>query len=508
MKIILCAFWLATTSPLFSQNLDVLHYTYKVELNDSNNVIRCSALVKFKSASSKVTLDLADNMKVSAVWDESNNKKYSYQHSANKLSINRGSTDSAETTIGINYAGIPKDGLIISRNKFGQRTFFTDHWPNRAHYWLASHDHPSDKASVDFIINAPVHYQVVSNGILVEETNTDSKYKLTHWRETVELPTKVMCIGVSEFAVNYSGEVNNIPVYSWVFPGNKIKGFSDYSVATEILPFFIKNIGPYAYKKLANVQSKTIFGGMENASAIFYFENSVTGTGKTAELVAHEIAHQWFGNMVTEADWPHIWLSEGFATYFEMLFMENKYGKDTLVHELKANRRKVIDFYKKVQSPVVDTATKDYMTLLNANSYEKGGWVLHMLRREIGDSVFWKGIRKYYAEYAGKNAVTEDFRKIMEDISGKDLKQFFYQWLYVAGHPVLKMNQRYDNNKKQLRVTIVQQQPVLFEFPLTIGVNGINKNTRVKDRETTVVIDMKSPPSSIILDPGCDLLFE
>lgn len=96
----------------------------------------------------------------------------------------------------------------------------------------------------------------------------------------------------------------------------------------------------------------------------------------------------------------------------------------------------------------------------------------------------------------------------MEDISGKDLKQFFYQWLYVAGHPVLKMNQRYDNNKKQLRVTIVQQQPVLFEFPLTIGVNGINKNTRVKDRETTVVIDMKSPPSSIILDPGCDLLFE
>jgi aminopeptidase N len=512
MKIILCVFLFALGKPLFSQNLNVLQYTYNIELNDSTDVIRCSALVKLKSDNKRIALDLVDNMKTSTVWDTRDNKRLKYKHSGNVLTIERVSADTAETIIGINYSGTPKDGLIISRNKFGQRTFFTDHWPNRAHQWLVCHDHPSDKAAVDFIVKAPSRYQVISNGIQIEETNIDSRNKLTYWRETVELPTKVMCVGVSEFAVGYAGSVNDIPVYSWVFPGNRVKGFADYQIATEVLQFFIKNIAPYPYQKLANVQSKTMFGGMENASAIFYFENSVTGTGKTTELIAHEIAHQWFGNMVTEADWPHVWLSEGFATYLEILYMESKYGIDTAKEELRFNRQKVIEFHKKVKSPVVDTTTKDYMTLLNANSYEKGGWVLHMLRRQLGDSVFWKGLRKYYTMYAGKNAVTEDFRKVMEDVSGKDLKNFFQQWLYNAGHPVLKVNRQYDDDKNVLHLTVVQQQPDVFEVPLKIQVNcngsSIVKQVIIKDKQTSVEIPMRSKPSSVVLDPDCDLLFE
>ena len=512
MKIILCALLLIIGSPLFSQQLDVLHYTYNVELNDSSDVVRCSALVKIKNASS-VKLDLADNMKVSAVWNERNKKKLSYTHSGGVISIPGTVADSNGIIIGISYSGVPKDGLIISKNKFGQRTFFTDHWPNRAHYWLVCHDHPSDKAAVDFIVKAPARYQVISNGIQVEETNLDSKNKLTHWKELVELPTKVMCLGVSEFAVNYAGSVGNVPVYSWVFPRDKIKGFADYGIATEVLAYFIKNIGPYPYSKLANVQSKTMFGGMENASAIFYFENSITGTGKTVELIAHEIAHQWFGNMVTEADWPHVWLSEGFATYLEILYLEHRYGRDTLVNVLQANREKVIDFYKKVKSPIVDTTIKgNYMQLLNTNSYEKAGWVLHMLHRQVGDFVFWKGLRKYYSVYAGKNAVTEDFQKIMEEVSGMDLNTFFRQWLYTPGHPVLKVSQKYDGNKKMLHLTILQNQPRVFEFPLVVRIGGdkgpIDKTILIKEKSTSVSFAVQSAPASVVLDPDCDLLFE
>src|SRR6266700_2106852 len=179
-----------------------------------------------------------------------------------------------------------------------------------------------------------------------------------------------MVIGAAGFAVQYSGTINGTPVYSWVYPENKEKGFYDYAQAVDILPFYIKHVGPYAYEKLANVQSKTIFGGMENAGAIFYSENTVTGTRVSESLLAHEIAHQWFGDMATETDWSHLWLSEGFATYMTILYFEKKYEK-----------------------PVVDSSVTNYMELLNANSYQKGGWILHMLRMEAGDSAFWKGIR-------------------------------------------------------------------------------------------------------------------
>ena len=264
-------------------------------------------------------------------------------------------------------------------------------------------DHPSDKASVDFIVTAPDHYQVVSNGLQTEETNLPNHFKITHYTETVPLATKVMVIGVADFAVNLSGNVDCIPVYSWVYPENKDKGFYDYALADNILPFFIKNVGPYAYKKLANVQSKTRFGGMENASAIFYFENSVVGDRKVEALLTHEIAHQWFGNSATEKNWQHIWLSEGFATYMTHLYLENKYGLDTLLKRMKTDRNDVIEFSKKKNTPVVDTTiTKNFMELLNTNSYQKGGWILHMLRRKLGDEIFWKGIKKYYADYAGR----------------------------------------------------------------------------------------------------------
>ena len=134
-----------------------------------------------------------------------------------------------------------------------------------------------------------------------------------------------MVIGVADFAVNLSGTINEcIPVYSWVYPEDRDKGFYDYAQAAEILPWFIKNVGPYAYKKLANVQSKTRFGGLENANTIFYSEHSVNGNRQSESLMVHEIAHQWFGNYATEKSFAHLWLSEGFATYMTILYMENK----------------------------------------------------------------------------------------------------------------------------------------------------------------------------------------
>jgi aminopeptidase N len=432
--IFLALFSFSFQHAIFSQaNIDVLHYKFNLELNDVNDTIYGLAeiKVKFLKPGTEVLFDLTTvkpsgkGMKVGRVQSLDSSSAITYRltglnEDAQKIAtgINVGnrvrglmideekiriilskqmSTNDTAIFL-IPYKGIPADGLIISKTKFGRRSFFADNWPNRGHNWIPCHDDPADKATTEFIVTAPEHYQVVANGVQIEETSIGNGLKLTHWKEETPIPPKVMVIGVADFAVHLAGVVNgNIPVYSWVYPENKDKGFYDYAIAKDILPFFINNVGPYGYKKLANVQSKTRFGGLENANTIFYSEGSVSGTRRSEGTIAHEIAHQWFGNMATEKTFGHLWLSEGFATYFTILYFESKYGKDTAIKMLKEDRDQVIKYSTESNRPVVDTNETDYMNLLNANSYQKGGWILHMLRKELGDSVFWRSIRKYYA---------------------------------------------------------------------------------------------------------------
>ncbi len=500
--------------------IDVSAYSFSIELNDDNNTIKGLARINFiaKENLTSISFDLSmpnkdrKGMIVSnAGFNAPNFSKPTFKQVADKLiiecqqPIKKGDTGS----ISISYEGIPSDGLIISKNKYGHRSFFADNWPNRGHNWLPCVDDPADKASVEFIVTAPQHYQVVSNGILMEETNLTNDKKRTHWKEDVPISTKVMVIGAADFAVNLAGVVDQcIPVYSWVYPEDRDKGFYDYSQALEILPFFIKNVGPYGYKKLANVQSKTTFGGLENANTIFYHENSVDGTRKSETLLSHEIAHQWFGNMATEKSFAHLWLSEGFATYLTVLYMENKHGADTARKMLEEDRLQVIDFVKSSDRPVVDD-TNDYMELLNANSYQKGSWILHMLRRQLGDSIFWKSIRSYYAAYAGKNADTNDLQMIFEKISGMNLSTFFQQWLYTPGIPTLDVTWNYFANEKKVSVTVKQLQKKPFSFPLELQLQNslATKTIKISKPEETFVIPIKEKPAKVILDPNTSLLF-
>ena len=511
--------------PVFSQSMiDVQHYKYEIELNDTNDTIKGLAEISFiaKEDLTSSSFDLTmitkgqKGMIVSKVdCNHPRSLSPKFKQESDKVVISFPATilKGQAISIFIHYKGIPADGLIISKNKYGHRTFFSDNWPNRAHNWIPCVDDPADKATVEFIVTAPSHYQVISNGIQIEETNLPDNKKLTHWKEDVPLPTKVMVVGAADFAVNYTGTVNCVPVYSWVFPENKKEGFYDYAPAKDILAFYNNYIGPYPYQKLANVQSKTIFGGMENASAIFYFENSVTGERKEEALLAHEIVHQWFGNMATEKSFAHLWLSEGFATYLTHIFIESKYGTDSLNKRMQNEREEVIDFVKTSHKPVVD-AVSPYMELLNANSYQKGGWVLHMLRRELGDSVFKKIIRKYYTTYAGKNADTKDFQKIAEDLSGKNLSAFFSQWLNSPVNPSLKINWKYLIKEKKIKLDIEQiQSGIIFNMPLEIEIklSGGKKITIpliITSKTQSFILPVKEKPLIIVADPNTSLLFE
>jgi aminopeptidase N len=507
--------------------IDVINYHFFIGLSDANDTLDGTAVIRFVSQSPKgfakndtITFDLASiersgkGMIIQHIsYGRQDEFQPWYQHVHDKIWIAMARNFSKKDTIvmTIQYHGIPSDGLIISKNKYGDRTFFADNWPNRAHNWIPCVDEPADKASFSFTVKAPPEYQVISNGRL-DDFNQQSTWTSTTWVEDVPLPTKVMVIGVARFAIKkYESSPANIPVTAWVYPQDSTRGFINYSPAPGILSFFSNYVGPYPYNKLANVQSKTIFGGMENASAIFYEENSGSTNRSVEDLLAHEIAHQWFGDMASEKTFAHLWLSEGFATYGCDLYYENIYGVDSMRTRLESERRTAVAFAKKTTHPVVDT-TSSLMDLLNPNSYQKGAWVLHMLRDELGENNFHRFIRAYYEKYKGRNANTDDLRAVAEEISHKDLRPFFTQWLYTPGVPQIIVYWNYDPIKKLVLLTVKQQQKQgAFQFPLRIALKGASSKTvtlHITKISEKFSFPVKEKIDLIQLDPDMRLLYD
>ena len=507
-------------------NIDILNYSFELHLNDSNNIIYGVANIKLniKPSEKNVRLDLisqnntGNGMAVKKVLFNGN--EISYSHLNDEININTENVKySSSDVITIKYSGIPITGLIIGPNMHGDRTFFSDNWPNKARNWLPLVDHPYDKSTSEFIIIAPDHYQVISNGLLVEESNLDNNLKKTHWRQSVPISCWLYAIGVAEFAVDYVDYFEGKSIQTWVYKQDRDKGFYDFKVPTKhTLEFFSDYVGPFAYEKLANVQSNSVKGGMESATAIFYSDVSVTGDRSTRwrNVIIHEVAHQWFGNCVTEYDWDDVWLSEGFATYFTLMFREHAYGRDDFVQGLLNAKDRVFDFYEKDKNAsIVHDNLKDMKDVLTYSlQYQKGAWVLHMLRNYVGEEAFRKGIRNYYNKYFNSNTTTEEFKAEIENASGLDLDTFFNQWLYNGGNIVLDGAWKYDSKRKQIYVEIdqVQNDGYYFEMPLEIGLVFDDKNLykietiNLEKSNRRYYISSEYKPINIIIDPNTKLL--
>ncbi len=494
--------------------VDVLHYAFDLTLSDASDVIRGLATLRVQLHGEnvpRVTLDFMDYMTVRNV--QVNGQQAPFTHENDDIHITIPAAHNSDNTIYIRilYDGIPQDGLIISTNRYGDRTFFGDNWPNRARHWLPTVDHPADKATVEWTVRAPIHYQVIGTGTLREESFLTPGMMLTRWATNVPIPTKVMVMGAARFAVSHEGEVYGVPISSWVYPQDRDAGFHDYALATRITRWLTDVIGEFPYEKLANVQSKTRFGGMENASNIFYSEGSVTGDRRSEGLIAHEIAHQWFGNSASEKDWHHIWLSEGFATYFTQLWMEHTYGRDRFETGMAGLRERVLAFAdENPDIPVVDERISNLMQLLSTNSYQKGGWTLHMLRREIGDDAFSQGIRDYYRTYRDSNALTRDFRDVMERASGRHLGTFFDQWIFQPAYPDLAVSWSPADTGIELTIRQLQGHHT-YDFPLDVDiVSPDGKRTRhtvrVSSKNATFTLPFDGRAADVVPDPDVQLL--
>ena len=516
----------ADTYPI-NKNIDIKHYVFKLSLSDADNEITGTTLVtvNFKEAGmqnfrldfvNKTSVRKDKGMVVDAV--SVNNTAVDYTHGNDELiiSLPAPSTKNQTLTFTIQYHGIPYDGLRIGATKLGDRSFFNENWPNRGRHWLPIVDHPYDKATSEFIVKAPSHYKVVSNGLLMEESELGNSNRLTHWKQSVPVSSWLFVLGVADFAVKYVDEFRGKSIQTWVYAKNREAGFYDFDEPTKkVLEFYSNYVGPYAYEKLANIQTPSVYGGMETSSAIFYGEDLVTGKRdeRTRNVVIHEIAHQWFGNAITETTWDDAWLSEGFATFFTLLFIEDEYGKDEYLKGIIKARKSVYDMSVKMPDfSIVSERTAEKEDVTSGITYQKGAWVIHMLRNLMGEKNFKKGIQNYYAKYFNANTTTSEFRAEMEKVSGKDLKLFFKQWLYQPINPTINASWKYDANTKKLNVQLQQAQKYLYNVPVEIGFYKKGASTptiltmNLKEKDQLFSFPLATAPEKLELDPRALLL--
>jgi len=504
-----------------------VHYNISITLDDRLTQItsaRADIQIAALETLSVVDLDFGDLTTDSV---SVNGKSASFTHRNGKLDVKLAENVSAGTkfTVSVVYHGKPRDGLILMADKDGKPSAIGDNWPDRVHYWIPCLDHPSAKASVTFQITAPSTNLVVANGRLENTTTNGNSTKTWTYIEGVPIPPYCMIIGVGDFAKLDAPQPTLTPLTYYVAHSDSSYALQGFAPASPALQLFSQTVAPYPYEKLALIIGATRFGGMENSSAIVFTPTlfSIKTEAKLSaafgipsgieSVVAHEIAHQWFGDSVTESTWADLWLSEGFATYFAGLFIQKYDGKQAFDAYMKDAAQAAFNYEKKTLTPIHDRQTEKLFDLLNPNNYQKGAWVLHMLRSRLGDEVFFRAIRTYYEKHKEGIANTEDLREAFEQVSGNQLRSFFARWVYGSGHPQYQISWKWLPRLKSVKISVNQVQSgeaFLDGVPIVIttghGANTINLTPSSKNYVQFVRSSQK--PRLVEVDPKNTLLKE
>lgn len=505
----------------------VRRYDIAIDVPDSGATIHADATLTVERTALRDTLAL-DLLDLTVARVAVNGKAAVFRQTPAGVAVVLPAARVGDTTqVEVEYGGAVTDGLIARRDSAGRWTYFGDNWPDRARHWIPSLDHPSDKATVTWRVRASPAKTVVANGALVStrpvaDGQAEPRTEWV-WRESRPIPTYLMVIAAAplvrydlgETACGLADGQRCVPQFVYTAPEQAKTMPGPFARAGDIVALFSRLVAPFPYEKLAHLQSSTRYGGMENASEIFYADGAFRRGTMNDDLIAHETAHQWFGDAVTEREWPHVWLSEGFATYFAALWDREARGDSAFRARMRAIRATVLrDTVSVTKRPVIDTIETTLIQLLNRNSYEKGGFVLQMLRTEVGDSAFFRALRSYYAAHRDSNAVTDDLQSAMESAANKKLDWFFDQWLRRPGYPEVDARWRYDRETHEA-VIDVHQSPRFgtFRFPLLIDVvdslGGVHRAMLPIPADTEVhSIRIGSPtsPSEVDLDPKVTLL--
>ena len=495
------------------QDFDVLHYEFNWKLDFESQHIVGKAVVKIRSQSTlnKITLHLSDNMNVTGITQDLTPVSFSHQNDLLDIYPLQTLDPDEKLTVTISYSGFPQSGLNFTYHGEDPIIWSLDE-PNGAREWFPCYDVPSDKATVKMFITVADSMIVASNGDLIDVKSNPDQTKTYTWEENYPISTYLISIAATNyetFSDVYTSGLETMEVFYYVYPEHLTQAIEDFSVTVPMMEFYADVFGEYPF--LEEKYGMAVIPGnssMEHQTCTSLSSRLVTGTHQYDYIIAHELAHQWWGDLVTLTDWADIWLNEGFATYSDALWVENLYGLEGLKSRMADFKYQYMIRHEGQDHPLYDPPLGHLFCEIE---YEKGAWVLHMLRFVVGDDNFWQILKEYAQLYAYSNASTEDFQAVCEQIFGADLGWFFDQWIYEAGYPVYQFGWGFsDQNKIRIVIHQIQEELPLFSMPVELEFilpsGSVKKVVWVEEEKNVFEFDFQERPLNVLFDPDSWIL--
>lgn len=509
------------------QSFDAQHYVIKTSFDRTNGKVFGETTVRLKPLKGdfrEVELDAVD---LSFEWVrlESSGTELKYRTAPGRVIITLDRTYGPGEQIGtvLKYTAAPKKGVYFVPAAEGRSAqIWTQGEPDEARHWFPSFDFPSDKATTEQYLTVERGETVVGNGELIRKTENPDRTVTWHYKMPIPHSTYLVSFVIGKYS-KVEDRYKDIPLGYYIYPGREATARKAYAETAAMMRVFEDFTGiAYPYNKYdQTVVAAFQFGGMENITATtmadteIFFADFDFGKGPVTDLVSHELAHSWFGNLVTCRNWAELWLNEGFATFMEAAYREKAYGRADYMRKIRSDAASFLvdDTINRRRHALYNLRAGDVSALFDnaATTYHKGGAVVHTLREQVGDDAFWKGVNIYLNRHRFANVESSDLRKAMEEASGQELGWFFDQWVYRGGAPNLNIRPVYNSRSQTLTVTVSQIQradantPAVFRLPtkakIRISSGETEHDMNITKRVQTFSFKIPKRPSGLTIDP-------
>ena len=491
---------------------DVKHVKLDIALDFEQETVSGTVYTTFSALYDEVASISFDAVELHIERVTLNGKEQEFSADGKKLliTLDRPYAHGEEFTLAVEYHAKPRTGLHFIKPAPEDPTRPVHAWtfgqPRYHSYWFPCHDSPNDRATTEIVVTVPAQFQTISNGKLLEVIDHGAT-KTHHWLHDIPHAAYLVSLVVGDFAV-IEDSYNGIPVTYYIRHDRKDDAPLYMGKTPQMMRFFSEYTGvEYPYSKYAQTVVELYTGAMEHTSATTHSFALVPDQKAALDIdlvpvVAHELAHQWFGDLVTCRDWPNGWLNEGFATYFEELWSEHDRGSDYFKHSMLELKKGYLAEDSEYRRPIVyHVYHSDGFELFDGHMYNKGGWMLHMLRHQLGEKTFRRAINAYLNRYREREVITADLERTLEEVTGRSLAQFFQQWVYSGGYPAFEVNYSWDSEHRMAKVKIKQTQHIddltpCFVTPVDLAFTVPASDEAAKDENTT---ETRTVPMRVIV---------
>ncbi len=510
-----------------SREIDILHVALDVTPDFRQRTVAGKATLRFKPIAKPLTELRLDGIDLTVSDVTATEKVLGWQATDKNVIVTFEPPVPAdkEASVTISYSAEPKKGLYFRTPEMGYKPEDEHLWTQgeaiEARHWFPCFDAPNEKFTSEVTCRVPEGMVVLSNGKrMSEEKEAGTGRVAVRWLQDKPHVNYLICLCAGKFK-KIEDKYKDVPLAFWTPASQIAQAAESFKDTKDIMAFFEQEIGvPYPWAKYDQVVvDDFVMGGMENTSITVLTDRTLhtkatENLHSSQGLVAHELAHQWFGDLVTCKDWAHIWLNEGFATYYDQLYDGHKNGRDQLLYNMYSSAKGIIAIANQTNSVV----RRDFNVpndVFGFLAYPKGSWLLHMLRDQLGEDLYRKCIKTYVERHQYGNVVTEDLNKVIEELSGRSFDQFFDQWAYHSSHPELTVNYSWDERAKLAKISVQQNQKLsddvlLFNFPLTLRFKSksgaVDRQITVKEKTEDFYIPLTDTPEIVRVDPNVAVL--